>query len=55
MKLTTIANPKELPGECYLRMWTTREEVEKYHPDAAEVFVYSPTGAGSYYYVPVLE
>ena len=53
MTYTTIDNPKELP-DCTFRCWTTREEVEAYAPEGAEVFVYSPAGTYSYYYVPVV-
>jgi hypothetical protein len=56
MKFIEIQDPKELPGSIYLRMWTTREEVETNHPDVDIVYVYTPIGGiSSYYYVPVSE
>ena len=46
----TIDDPKKLPDGTR-RCWTTIEEVD---PDAETVYVYSPTGAYSYYYVPTV-
>ena len=55
MKLITIDDIWKLPGGIVYRCWTTKDEVEANHPDAETVYVYSPDGAYSIYYVPVRE
>ena len=50
----TVDDPKKLP-DVTLRCWTTIEEVERNHPGVPKVYVYTPNGAYSYYYVPVME
>ena len=55
MKFITIDDPKELPWAMTFTTYTEKWEVEQYHPDAVEVYVYSPTETCTYYYVPVSE
>ena len=54
MKFTEVDNTTDLPDST-LRCWTTRDEVERYHPDADKVYVHSPDGMYSVYYVVEME